>query len=313
VRRLPAFLPFLFLLAPAAKPAAPETTPFLRDRIAAKIESFHGVMGVAATNLDTGQTLAINGDMRFPTASLIKVGVMVEIYDQMAEGKFRPDTILTLHEGDKAGDEPVVLNQLHGGIRLSVADLLAMMIEFSDNTATNLLVNLAGTAAIDKRLESYGLKDTLIFRPTFHDGHADVHPELEKEYGLGMTTPKEMARLFELIARGKILNHTVCKEMLGLLEKQQDRAMIPRLLPFEREKIVVANKTGTDEEKTLDARGVRGQVRCDAAYVAGPRTRYVIAICARRIEDPRWSVDNEALTIGAEISRMIYDEWEARP
>jgi beta-lactamase class A len=310
VTRASVLLTLLFLLAAPASAAAQAD---LHDRLARKIEGFHGVMGVAAVNLDTGETLAIHGDLRFPTASLIKVGVMVEVYHQMASGKFRRDTMLTLHESDKAGDEPVVLNQLHGGIRLSISDLLALMIEFSDNTATNLLVNLTGTANIDKRLESYGLENTLLFRPTFRDGHADVHPELEKEYGLGMTTPNEMAHLFALIAEGKVVNRAVCDEMLGLLEKQQDRAMIPRSLPFERDRIVVANKTGTDEEKTVDSRGVRGQVRCDAAYVEGPRVRYVLAICARRIEDPRWSVDNEALTTGAEISRMIYDQWERAP
>jgi beta-lactamase class A len=271
------------------------------------VREFPGTLGVAVRNLDTGESFAANGDTRFPTASLIKVAVMVEVHHQIAEGKLRRDTAVTLKESDKAGDEPVVLNQLHEGISLTVADLLALMIAFSDNTATNLLVGLAGTANVDRRMVAYGLSNTKIFRPTFRDGHADVFPEEEKEFGLGMTTPKEIARLMELIAEGRIVNRAACDEMLAILEKQQDRAMIPRSLPFERDKITVANKTGWDEEKLPGAKRFKGDVRTDAAYVKSPKARYVIAICARRVRDKSPTVDNQALVTGARMSRIVYD------
>ena len=270
-------------------------------------------MGVAVHNLDTGKAFAINGDVRFPTASLIKVAVMVEVYHQLAEGKIPRDKVVTLAESDKAGDEPVVLNQLHAGIPLTVPDLLSLMIAFSDNTATNLLVGLTGAADVDRRMASYGLPNTKIFRPTFRDGHADVFPEEEREFGLGMTTPREIARLMELIAEGKVVDRASCDQMLAILEKQQDRAMIPRSLPYGRDRIVIANKTGWDEEKLPDARGFKGDVRSDAAYVTSPKARYVIAICARRIKDKTPTVDNLALTTGARISRMVYDYFNAKP
>jgi beta-lactamase class A len=234
---------------------------------------------------------------------------MVEVYHQIAEGRIRRDTPVTLRQADKAGDETVPLNMLHDGVSLTVADLLNLMIAWSDNTATNLLVRLVGTANVDRRMESYGLMQTKIFRPTFRDGHADVFPELEKEFGLGMTTPREAARLMELIATGKIVSRAVCDEMLAILRRQQDRAMIPRLLPFERERITVANKTGWDEEKIPDARGFKGDVRSDAAYVETPAGRYVIAICARRVRDKNPGVDNTALVTGARLSRMVYDAF----
>ena len=278
-------------------------------RIAEAVREFPGILGVAVKNLDTGEAFAVNGETRFPTASLIKVAVMVEVFQQLAEGKIRREASVVLKESDKAGDEPVVLNQLHAGIPLTIPDLLALMIAFSDNTATNLLVGLAGTAKVDRRMASYGLPDTRIFRPTFRDGHADVFPELEKEFGLGMTTPREIARLMELIAEGKVVSREVCDEMLAVLGKQQDRAMIPRSLPFDRDKITVANKTGWDEEKLADAKGFKGDVRTDAAYVASPKARYVIAICARRVRDKSPTVDNQALVTGARISRMVYDHF----
>lgn len=186
-----AFAGFLGLAAgaPAAGP------PPLQERLERLVRAFPGTLGIAARNLDTGESFAVNGDARFPTASLIKVAVMVETYHQIAEGKFGAETAVVLAESDKAGDEPVVLNQLHPGISLTVSDLLALMIAFSDNTATNLLVRRVGAANVDRRMASYGLPNTKIFRPTFRDGHADVFPEEEKEFGLGMTTPNEIARL----------------------------------------------------------------------------------------------------------------------
>jgi len=301
-----------FLQVRAAVPPKTPSVPPLQARLEAAVRAFPGTLGVAVKNLDTGEACAVNGDLRFPTASLIKLAVMVEVEHQIAEGKIPRDKMIPLAESDKAGDEPVVLNQLHPGIGLTVPDLLALMIAFSDNTATNLLVGLAGTASIDSRMVSYGLPNTKIFRPTFRDGRADVFPELEKEFGLGMTTPKEIARLMELIAEGKVVGRAACDEMLGYLEKQQDRAMIPRSLPFDRDQITVANKTGWDEEKLPDAKGFKGDVRTDAAYVKGPKARYVIAICARRIKDKNPTVDNQALVTGARISRMVYDHFNPR-
>jgi beta-lactamase class A len=275
------------------------------------VREFPGTMGISVRSLASGETFQINGDVRFPTASLIKVAVMVEVYHQIAEGKLRRDTPLTLNNSDKAGDETVPLNILHDGVQLTVADLVNLMIAWSDNTATNLLIRLVGTANVDRRMVSYGLTQTKIFRPTFRDGHPDVFPELEKEFGLGMTTPREAARLMELIATGKIVDRAICDEMLAILRKQQDRAMIPRSLPFERDRITVANKTGWDEEKNPDASGFKGDVRSDAAYVESPKARYVIAICARRVRDKSPGVDNRALTAGSELSRIVYDYFNA--
>jgi beta-lactamase class A len=295
----------------AAAVAAPPGSP-LEAAVASKIRAFPGEMGLYAKNLDTGEVVAVNADQRFPTASLIKVAVMAEVYRQMAAGKFGKNTPVTLHESDKAGDETIPLNMLHDGTVLTVSDLLKFMIAYSDNTATNLLVGMVGTASVDALLDSLGLTKTRLYRPTFRDGRADVLPEEEKEYGLGSTTPREAATLLELVAQGKVVSRSACDDMIALLATQQDRAMIPRSLPFEKDDILVANKTGWDEEKNPDAKGFKGDVRNDAAYVKGPKARYVIAICARRIKDKRASADNDTFRLGAELSRMVYDGFQAR-
>jgi beta-lactamase class A len=284
----------------------------IHAQVAAKVKTFHGEMGVYAKNLTTGETIAVNADQRFPTASLIKVAVMAEVFRQMGEGKFAKTTPVTLRDDAKAGDETVPLNMLHDGTVLTVGDLLHFMIAYSDNTATNLLIGLVGTANVDRLLDSYGLTKTRLYRPTFRDGHADVLPEEEKEYGLGSTTPREAATLLGFIAEGKVVSRTACDEMIALLAQQQDRAMIPRSLPFEKEEILVANKTGWDEEKLPDAKGFKGDVRNDAAYIKTAKARYVLAICARRIADKNPGVDSEALKTGGEISRMIYDAFSAK-
>ena len=284
----------------------------IQAQVAAKVKAFHGEMGIYAKNLGTGETIAVNADQRFPTASLIKVAVMAEVFRQMGEGKFAKTTPVTLRDDDKAGDETVPLNMLHNGTVLTVGDLLHFMIAYSDNTATNLLVGLVGTANVDKLLDSYGLTKTRLYRPTFRDGHADVLPQEETEYGLGSTTPREAATLMELIADGKVVSRSACDDMIALLSQQQDRAMIPRALPFATQEILVANKTGWDEEKLPDARGFKGDVRNDAAYVKSSKARYVLAICARRIADKSPGVDSEALKTGGEISRLIYDAFSAK-
>jgi beta-lactamase class A len=121
-----------------------------------------------------------------------------------------------------------------------------------------------------------------------------------------------MARLMERIARGQAVSAEASADMAALLRKQQFRDMIPRRLPGEPE-VTVANKTGMDEEKLPDASGRPGMVRVDAGIVSTPRGRYVIAIFARRVADMRWTVDNDALVTGGEVSRMVFDHFAGAP
>lgn len=269
------------------------------------VKGFGGTVGLAARNLDTGEEVLLNGNSRFPTASAIKTAVMLEAWHRVLEGTLSMDTVMTLREADKVGGSGV-LNGMSDGLLLKVRDLIQLMITLSDNTATNLLVNRLGASRIDDRLMSYGLEHTKIFRPTFRDGQPDIFPELEREYGLGMSTPREMARLMTLIAEGRAVSAEASTSMLATLRQQTDRAMIPRLLPAG---VQVGNKTGTDSEKLADDRGLRGAIRVDAAIVTANNIRYVIAIFIRRAADTRGGVDNEAVVLGAKLSKMVYDHF----
>jgi beta-lactamase class A len=289
--------------------AAASPSP-IEGRIAARLASFGGRMGVAAVDLDTGETIAVGADDRYPTASAIKTAVMVEVFHQIADGRARKDQLLTLTEAVKVGGSGV-LHSLRAGGRYSVGDLLFLMIALSDNTATNLLVDLVGTRAVDQRMVAYGLPTTRLYRPTFRGGKADVFPEEEREFGLGSSTPRELARLMETIARGKAVNTSASAEMLALLGKQQNQDMIPRLLPLD-DRTTYAGKSGQDDEKIADASGLKGSVRSDSGIVTTPSGRYAIAIMTRRVKDTRWTVDNDALVTGAEISRMVFEHFARR-
>jgi beta-lactamase class A len=275
------------------------------DAIHDAIASFDGVVGLAARNLETGEEIAVNADARFPTASTIKTAVMLEAWHQAAGGMLSLDQRLTLRDADKVGGSGV-LNGLSDGLELRVRDLIHLMIVLSDNTATNMLVNRLGTSRIDERLVSYGLTQTKIFRPTFRDGKPDIHPELEREFGLGMSTPREMVKLMALIAEGRAVDAAASAAMLETLRRQQDRAMIPRNLPGD---VQVGNKTGTDSEKLADDDGRRGAIRVDAGIVTGKNVRYAIAIFTRRGADGKGGVDNAGVLLGAKLSRLVYDAW----
>ncbi len=289
------------LVAHAAAPAPSA----LEVEIGARAKAFRGVFGLAARNLTTGETVFVNADTRFPTASTIKTPVLVEAFRQIGAGTLKRDQLVSLKEDEKVGGSGV-LRLMHPGLAITLNDALELMISQSDNTATNLVVGLVGTANVNATMASYGLDNTLLFRPTFRQGKPDVHPELEKEFGLGMSTPRDMCRLFELIAEGKAVSPEASAAMREMLAHQRYQDMIPRQLPGDAE---VANKTGMDEEKLPGPDGVARQVRADGGIVQGPKARYAIAIFTRQVDDGRWSVDNEALVFGGAISRLVYDHF----
>ena len=277
----------------------------ISEQVKALAKKFDGETGLYARNLISGEEISLNPDTRFPTASTIKTAVMLEAYYQSAEGKLRFDDVVSLTDAIKVGGSGV-LNGLRAGLPLRISDLVELMIVVSDNTATNMLVERLGTKRIDDRLAGLKLPDTKIFRPTFRDGRADVFPELEREFGLGMTTPRQMAELMAMIVEGRAVNPDASAAMVARLRRQTDKAMIPRLLPSG---IEVGNKTGTDSEKLADANGHRGSIRADAAIVTGPGLKYVVAIYTRRGADTTSGTDNAALRFGARLSRLVFEHF----
>jgi beta-lactamase class A len=299
----------------AAVSASPLMQSEKRSGLDAKVRAlaagFQGELGLFAKRLGTGETIEWQADTRFPTASVIKLPIMVEAFEQISRGALSADAIVPVRASSKVGGSGI-LGELHDGAQVTIRDMIRLMIVVSDNTATNLLLEHVGVANVNARMRAYQLPNTILFRPTF-GRKADVSPELEREFGLGMSTPRDMGVLLEMIASGRAVNDSASKEMRTILEAQQDTHMIPRKLPFDTREIVVANKTGTDEEKLPDSSGVKGHVRADVGIVRSGDTTFVIAIFARRIKDSSWMPDNAGLLAGAEISRLVFDEFTKQP
>jgi beta-lactamase class A len=313
--RLASLVRCALALAAGVSAASPPASP-LEAELRAALAGFPGVIGLYARDLRGGEEIAIEADRRFPTASVIKVGVMVEAFHAFEDGRLARDFRFALKKEDVVGGSGI-LRALEPGHALTAIEAVRLMMALSDNTATNLLVDRLGVKAIDARLAgSYGLKDTLLFRATFRGGRAEVHPELEREFGLGMTTPREIAGLVARIAEGRAVSPAASAEMLAILRGCQDRNAIPRRLPPDA---VVANKTGSDEEKLLEPdRGggaeeaVKGHVRGDVAYVEAPGgARYVLAILARRVRDERSTADHVALTTAADVAARVHARFAA--
>src|SRR5436305_3240340 len=183
----------------------------------------------STTHLKTGEEFYLNADEVMPTASLIKLPVMVEAYWQAHEGKVALTKTLTLAKGDKVGGSGILTQHFSDGATFPLRDAVRLMIVFSDNTATNLTLDQIGLPSTNARMEKLGLPNTRINAKVFR---ADTRLDQErgKKYGLGSTTAREMVKLLELIHGEKVVSAEACKEMLGHLKACEDKEKMTRLL-----------------------------------------------------------------------------------
>jgi beta-lactamase class A len=160
--------------------------------------------GYAVLNVDTGERLARRGDETFPTASLIKVPILVTVFDLVEQGSSR-STIRSRCSRSTRCPAPGNLQFMHDGATLSVRDAAWLMSVTSDNTATNLLLDRILIRRVWDKMEKLGLPHTKVHSKTFLR-MASVAMDSSVKYGLGVTTPNEMARLFGLLAEGKAVS-----------------------------------------------------------------------------------------------------------
>ena len=279
----------LALLAPAADP-----TPTLEARIAPLAKPHKGKVAVAVKNLKTGEEFYLNADDVMPTASLIKLPVMVETHWQAAEGKVKLDKVLTLTKGDKVQGSGILTSHFSDGATFPLKDAVRLMIVFSDNTATNMVLDQLGLPSTNARMAKLGLKETRINAKVFH-ADTRIDQEFGKKYGLGSTTAKEMVQLLELIDAGKVVSPEVCQEMLKTLKACDDKEKMTRFLPAGT---VVAHKTGSVNATKTDA----GIIYTKSGPVA-------LCVLTDGNEDQRWVADNAAQVLIGKIAREVYDHF----
>jgi beta-lactamase class A len=258
------------------------------------IRRFHGKLYLAAKNLRTREVIEYRADEKVQTASVIKLPIMAEVFAQAAEGRLNLQEELTITEENLVRGSGI-LQDLSPGIRLSIRDLVVLMITMSDNSATNLLMDRVGIRNVNERMRQYGLKNTVLYKKIFKPATEPL-PEEQKRWGLGVTTPREMLVLMEKIYRREIVDPASCEAMMAILKKQRDRDQIPRYFVGSRwSKVEVANKTGA-----------LNQVRNDVGIVFTPQGDCVLSLFAQESQDEKWTADNEAtLTLGRLAEALV--------
>jgi beta-lactamase class A len=267
----------------------------LEARIAPLTKEHKGRVAVAVKNLKTGGAYSLNADEIMPTASLIKLPVMVETYWQASEGKVKLETTLTLKKEDKVAGSGILTQHFSDGATFPLRDAVRLMIVYSDNTATNLVLDQIGIPSTNVRMEKLGLKSTRINAKVFKGSTTSIDPAATKKYGLGSTTANEMVQLLEMIEAGKVVSPESCKEMLKHLKACDDKTTFARFLPAGME---LALKTGAVSDARTGAA---------IAYTkSGP-----VAFCVLTTgnEDKRWVRENAAEVLLANVAKEVYEHF----
>jgi beta-lactamase class A len=241
-----------------------------------------GQVGVAVRHVSRRRALDLNAERRFPSASVIKVAILVELMARVEEGEANPDERLLLRDEDKVPGSGV-LSMLHPGLELTLDDLAHLMITISDNTASNMLIDRLACDRINARLAALGLASTRLERK-FYDFEA-------REEGLdNWATAGELADLLVGIERRRVVSASACEKMLAIMRKQQHDHRIPRLLPPDTP---VANKTGTISSVCHDI----GIVYCPS----GPIALAVLTQDCSDVSSAEGGIRH--------IARLVYHHW----
>jgi len=285
-----------------ARPAGVTTTSFARADTAALHRTFdslasahHGVVGYAVHNLDTGERFERRGDETFPTASLIKVPILVTVYDLVERNQLSLDDPITLLKIDKVPGSGL-LQYMHDRSIFTVHDAAWLMITISDNTATNLLLDRIIIRRVWDKMEKLGLPHTKVHSKSFLR-NSSVAMDSSVKYGLGVTTPNEMAHLFELLANGNAVSPAADSAMLGILAHNENLEKLERLVPG----LDIPHKTGETD-----------QVRTECSLFP-LQSRVVVCVLTKENQDQRWLIDNEAQVMMAHLGDAIAQAWPRRP
>lgn len=294
-----AALAVALLVAPASPPlssvaglAAQEqsTDPVLQARLEALVDGFRGDVGIYVRHLDTGRWAALNADTLFPTASMVKVPILLQTFDRIEAGALSLDQKLVyrdslLYEGED------LLGSFKDGEEITLSKVVMLMITMSDNTASLWLQALSGGgAAINGWLAEHGFEKTRVNSRT--EGR---RPDWEV-YGWGQTTPREMADLLVMIREGRAGSPEASEEMYRYLTRiYWDDEALSQIPPT----VQVASK-----------QGAVNQSRSEVVLVNAPHGDYVFCVITKNQEDTSWGDDNEGFVLLRDVSRLLWEHFE---
>ncbi len=279
------------------------SVPLSSDNLGARLvplaKAHKGKVAIAVKHLVTGEEFFCNADDVMPTASLIKLPILIETYLQADEGKVKLTEPVTLRAADKVPGSGILTEHFSDGASFPLRDALTLMTVFSDNTATNLVLDRVGIKAVNERMRGWGLRETRLNAKVYRGSTTSVDPERSRKYGLGSTTAREMVTLLESILVGTRLRPAPKQVILGVLKKCDDRDKFPRFLP---PGVEIAHKTGSVSNARTDA----GILYLDD----GP-----VALCVLTTDnaDRSWRADNAGNLLCAKVAKAVYDHLTRRP
>jgi beta-lactamase class A len=304
------FLVISFLALSVTGPPAPaqpaDPAAGIDQRIQSAIQGLPGSVSLYAKNLDTGVSYALRADAPVPTASTIKLPIMVELFAEAQEGRLDWNQKLLLTDQDKVSGSGV-LTEFSSGDAFPIRDLMHLMIVVSDNTATNLILDRIGGNAVNLRMAQLGLKQTAVMRKImqaklFPDPHATPKPEGMTDegkkpgndrYGTGRSCPRDMVLLLEKLYRGELVSKAASQEMIAVLKRQHDHTGVGR----DMNNTVIASKSGA-----LD------HLRSGVAIVYSPHGPVAMAITVNNIAEVDYGVDNPGNLLLSKLSGILVEE-----
>jgi beta-lactamase class A len=270
---------------------AQKTDKTLEKQIRELIRGFHGTVGIYVHELKKDRVASFNADSVFPTASIVKIPIMIGIMDRIQNKELEFHQVMIYKDTIKYDPGEDVLASFKPDEKILLSKLMLLSISLSDNTASLMLQGIAGGGQrINYLMDSLGYLYTRVNSRT---------PGREKDreiYGWGQTTPREIARIMEQIEKGAVLSQKSSDRMLRTLGRQYwDEDAISQIPP----NIFVASKSGAVDES-----------RNEILYVNAPNP-YIFSIFTKNNKDQSWEYNNEAWVLTRKLSALLFGYFNA--
>lgn len=255
------------------------------------IGSHEGEVAVAIKHLGSGESFVHRGDAVHPTASLIKFPVLVELYRSSEAKEVSLKKLITLGDDDKVPGSGILTAHFPESSQIPLEGVARLMIAFSDNTATNLVLDEIGLQPVNATMAKLGLAETRVHSKVYRRD-TSVDPTRSEKYGLGSTTANEMLKLLELLHGRQLVSEEASKAMLLHLAACDDATKLLRNLP--------------KSVKAFHKTGAVGNARTDAGLIETSSGVVAMVVLTSQNKDQSWGEENKAEILCGRIGEIAY-------